>query len=448
MRNNTGIKKYILRLALPAIAGLSTQMILSLVDTAMVGRLGNAEYALAAMGLGVLATWALISFFSSLSTGTHVIVARRYGSGNYEGCGVTLNSSLILTFSVGLVVGILGVASAYHISDFFAADEKVGKLAGDFLFYRFMGIPFFLTTVSYRGFYFGIGKVKVFMFSGLVVNLLNILFNYGLIFGNFGLPAMGIAGSGLGSTLATVCEMIIYIAVSITPSYRRKYKYFRNFYADRDIIRSIFRISLPVSMQNVFLLIGFLSFVAITGLIGTEQQAASQVVISSLFLSIMPSFGFGIAVQTLVGNNLGSGKVMLAKIYGYETAKIATLYTSFIAALFIFLPRSVLGIITNNREVLEIAVPVIRIAGAAQLFYAVGIILANGLQAAGKTVFVMFAEVLTNWIIFVPLAYFLGVYMGYGLVGAWIMMPVYVIVYSLIIFLKFRYGRWQKGESI
>src|SRR3989339_1899122 len=96
--------KKILKLALPAIAGLSTQMVVSLVDAAMVGRLEEAQYALAAMGLGVLATWALISFFSSLATGTHVMVARKFGEENYIECGVTLNNSLIVGFTIGIIV--------------------------------------------------------------------------------------------------------------------------------------------------------------------------------------------------------------------------------------------------------------------------------------------------------------------------------------------------------
>ena len=85
--------KYILRIALPAIAGLSTQMIVSLVDTALVGRLPDTEFVLAAMGIGVLATWAVVSLFSSLATGTHVLIARRFGEKNYEDCGKVLNTS-------------------------------------------------------------------------------------------------------------------------------------------------------------------------------------------------------------------------------------------------------------------------------------------------------------------------------------------------------------------
>jgi multidrug resistance protein, MATE family len=437
--------KKILKLALPAIAGLSTQMVVSLVDSAMVGRLEEAKYALAAMGLGVLATWALISFFSSLATGTHVIVARRYGAKDFKGCGTALNSSLITGFSVGVVVALIGILFANDIADFFAADPQVAVYAGDYIFYRFLGIPFFLISVSFRGFFFGISKPKIFMFSGVMTNLLNVIFNYILIYGTFGFPRMGLAGAGLGSTLATTFDFIFYFSITMLPAYR-KYETFKKIRIDKAIIKKIYQISLPVSFQNVFILIGFLVFVAITGLIGTREQAASQAVISTLFISLLPCFGFGIAAQTLVGNNIGNGKLKLAKIYGFETAKIATYYTLLLGVIFLLVPHLMLLIITTDQSIIETAVPVLRIAGFAQIFYAVGVVLANGLQAAGKTMFVMLAEVFSNLVLFVPLAYFLGIYLGLGLTWAWSALPFYVLLYSAVIYREFNKGNWQKGS--
>ncbi len=436
--------KQILKLALPAIAGLSTQMVVSLVDTALVGRLEEATYALAAMGLGVLATWALISFFSSLATGTHVLVARKFGERDYDACSLALINSIIIAITVGTVVALFAVLVAHPAANFFAADKTVGKYAGDFIFYRFLGIPFFLISVSFRGFFFGINKTKIFMFSGLFTNLLNIFFNYMFIYGQFGMPKMGVAGSGLGSTFATIFDSLFYFAIILLPSYRKKYQIFKNFKLNFNIIKTIYKISLPVSFQNVFILVGFLSFVAITGLIGTTEQAATQAVISTLFMSFLPCFGFGIAVQTLVGNNLGSGKFNLAKIYGFETAKIATYYTLTLGIIFIIIPQYILQIITNDQSIIEVAQPVLRIAGFAQIFYATGVVLANGLQAAGKTFFVMISEVITNIIIFVPLAYFLGVYLELGLFWAWMALPLYIVIYSTVIFYKFRFTEWQK----
>lgn len=437
------INKQILRLALPAIAGLSSQMVVSLTDTAMVGRLDEAKYALAAMGIALMATWALVSFFSSLATGTHVLVARRFGNNDNVGCGDVINTSLILSVLIGIVVSFLGVKYAYRISDFFAADDVVGNLAGDYLHYRFIGIPFFLITVSYRGFFFGIGKTKVFMYSGIIINVLNIIFSYTFIFGAFGAPKMGLAGGGLGATLATICDSLFYFIITLQKNYRRKFYYFKRFSFNTNILKSILKISLPVSLQNVLILIGFLSFVSITGLIGTLEQAASQTVISSLFISLMPCMGFGIAAQTLVGNNIGSGKIKLAKQYGFETSKIATYYTLALGLIYIVFPQLVLYLVTTNKTVIETAVPVLRIAGFAQIFYATGIVLANGLQAAGESFFVMVAEVVTNWVIFIAMSYYLGVYLKLGLIGAWLALPLYVICYAAAVYLKFRFGKWQ-----
>jgi len=434
--------KKILHIALPAIAGLSTQMIVSLVDTAMVGRLTEATYALAAMGIGVLATWALISFFSSLATGTHVIVARRFGQKDFIECGNTLNNSLLISLSIGIIVAAIGAFFAKPISDLFASDDQVAYYASEYIFYRFLGIPFFLISVSYRGFYFGISKTKIFMISGIVTNLLNIVFNYIFIFGNFGMPRMGLAGAGLGSTLASSFDFFFYTAIMLLPSYRHKFQNFNRIKIDWEIIKAIWKISIPVSLQNVFILIGFLIFVAITGIIGTQEQAATQATISTLFISFLPCFGFGIAVQTLVGNNLGAKKFNLAKIYGIETAKVATIYTLVLGMFFIFLPQYVLLIITNDNSIIETAKPVLRIAGFAQIFYAIGVVLANALQAAGKMLFVMKAEVITNLFILVPLSYLFGVVLGYGLKGAWFAMPIYIIIYSAIILYKYLSKDW------
>ena len=439
--------KKILRVALPAIAGLSTQMVVSLVDAAIVGRLEEATYALAAMGIGVLATWALISFFSSLATGTHVIVARRFGEGNFIGCGEALNNSLIISFLIGIIVTVIGTTSANAIADFFASDDTVAYYASEFIFYRFLGIPFFLISVSFRGFFFGISKTKIFMITGLLTNLLNIIFNYILVYGNFGFPRMGVAGSGLGSTLATVFDASFYFVIILLPVYRKKFQNFKFFRLDKEIIKGIYKISLPVSFQNIFILIGFLSFVAITGIIGTIEQAATQAVISTLFISFLPCFGFGIAVQTLVGNNLGAKKFRLAKIYGFETAKVATIYTIVLGFIFIILPQYVLLIITNDKTIINTAAPSLRVAGFAQIFYGVGVVLANALQAAGRSFYVMKSEVVTNLVIFVPLAYFLGVYLKLGLTWAWMALPIYIILYSLIIYLKFNSNDWHTKIS-
>src|SRR3970282_596789 len=168
----------ILKITAPAIAGMSSQMVVSIIDTAMVGRLGDSSVALAAMGLGVLATWTLTSFFSSLATGTHILVARRHGQGRHTAVGIVLNNSLVLSLVLGIIFGVLGYFFAYDVIGLFSSDDKVAVAAGEYIKYRSIGLPFFLLGVSYRGFFYGIGHTKIFMFSAIITYIVNIVFNY------------------------------------------------------------------------------------------------------------------------------------------------------------------------------------------------------------------------------------------------------------------------------
>ncbi|HLB00324.1 MAG TPA: MATE family efflux transporter [Bacteroidota bacterium] len=436
----------IMQIATPAITGLSSQMVVSVVNTAMVGRLENTEVLLAAMGLGFLGSWAIASLFSSLSTGTHVYVARRHGEGNHRGVGAVLNNSLVICALLGVVFGCIGYYFSFDIINFFSADAAVARAGGEYMKYQFLGFPFFLLIVSYRGFFFGIGHTKIFMFSAIIVNVFNIFFNYLFIFGSLGFPRMELAGAGLGYSLSMALGWIFFVFVTFLGEYRKKYQYYSHFSISKETISQIVKISVPVSLQNILILLGFLSFVAITGWIGTIDQAATNVVTSAIFISLMPAFGFGIAAQTLVGQSLGKGDVRTAHAYGFETAKLGTIFTFTVGLVFCIVPDLVLGVITTNAGVIEVARPILRIAGVAQIFYASGIIFANALQAGGATVYVMWVEILTHWIIFLPLTYLFGIVLGWGVTGAWLALPVYILAYSTMNFMKFRSTGWIRTK--
>ena len=441
---HTALSADVLHIAVPTIAGLSSQMVVSIVNTAMVGRLADTQVQLAAMGLGFLGSWAITSLFSSLSTGTHVLIARRQGENNSLGVGEVLNNSLFICCILGIIFGAVGYFFSYNIIDFFSKDAAVTRAGALYMKYQFLGLPFFLLIVSYRGFFYGIGHTKIFMYSALIINVFNIFFNYLFIYGAFGFPRMELAGAGLGSSISMFLGFLFFLFVTFTPHYRKQYKYFSHFRLAGEVVKQIVKISVPVSLQNILILLGFLVFVAITGIIGTIAQASSQVVISALFISLMPCFGFGIAAQTLVGQSLGKGDIRRAQAYGYETARLGTIFTFIIGLLFFFFPDIIISVITNNNDVIEAARPVLQIAGIAQIFYGAGIIFANALQAGGATVYVMFVEVLTHWIIFLPLTYLFGVTLGWGLRGAWLALPVYILTYTSMNFLKFRSAGWLR----
>jgi MATE family multidrug resistance protein len=436
------LTREVLQISTPAVAGLSSQMVVSVVETAMVGRLENTKVVLAAMSLGLLATWAITSAFSSLATGTHVLTARRSGQKDFSGAGDVLNNSLLLSLFIGLVFALPGVLFAYHIINFFSASHEVALAGTGYMQWRFLGLVFFLFVVSYRGFFNGIGHTKIFMYSAIIINLSNIVLNYFLIFGVLGIPGMGLAGAGLSSAISNAIGCAFFVGATFLPAYRRTYRYYQGFRIRKDVLRQIVKISLPVSFQNILILLGFLVFAAICGVIGTTEQAATQVVITALFMSFLPCFGFGIGAQTLVGQSMGDGQHRLAYRYGMEAARLATYFTVIVGFFFILVPGAVISIITNNSEVAAVARPILRIAGVAQIIYASGIVLAHALQAAGATLYVMMVEVITHWVVFLPVCYLLGVVLGWGVVGAWLAMPVYITTYTLAIYLKYRSASW------
>jgi len=437
------LTRRVLKISTPAVAGLSFQMVVTVFETAMVGRLENATVVLAAMGLGALATWAITSVFSSLATGVHVLSARRSGERDYPGSGGVLNNALLLSLVLGLTFGLPGYLYSRGILEFFAADSAVAAAGTGYMQWRFLGLLPFLFVVSYRGFFNGIGHTKIFLYSALIINVSNVILNAILIFGGFGLPRMGMSGAGCASAISNVIGVLFFVAVSFAPYYRKRYEYYRALHLRWAVIRQIVKISLPVSFQNILILLGFLVFVAITGIIGTEQQAASQVVITALFMSFLPCFGFGTGAQTLVGQALGRGDVELARRSGSEAARLATYFTAVLGIFFVFAPDWVIVLITTDPTVTAVARPVLRVAGVAQLFYASGIVLAHALQAAGATVYVMLIEVVTHWVIFLPISYLLGVKLGGGLLGAWSALPIYIVSYTTFIILKYRKGDWH-----
>ncbi len=436
------LSREIITLAVPALAGLSTQMLVSVVDAAMVGRLD--EVALAGMGVGFLAIWVITSFFATFSTGTQTLVARRRGEENYEACSQVLNNSLIVALAIGSLLGYIGWQFSYEIAYPFSSTKEVARQAGSFLAWRFVGLPFFLITVAYRGFFFGVSDTRIFMHASIIVNLVNIALNYLLIYGVWGFPRMGLAGSALATTIATALGVIIFFFGSIRKQYIVRYRIFRTWRYRASIVKTMLRIALPVSFQYLFILLGFLLFLAIIGTIGTREQAASQAVITTILMGFLPTQAFGIAASVLVGQNLGTGNEKMAERYGFESARLGFYFMAAIGLVLFLIPDQVLYIITDKQAIIETARVPLRIVGASQAFYAIGIVLATALQGAGATVFVMFADIVCNWLIFLPLSYLFAVVLGGGIVGAWLSLPFYLILYALLMVWRFRHGSWKR----
>lgn len=432
----------VLVLAFPVILGLMSQTLLGLVDTAMVGRLG-AE-ALAATGFGSAVFMTLVNFFGALGIGTQALTARRYGEGDTMGSGKVLSNALMISLLIGIPLTLTGFFFSSHLFPLISEDAAVVTYGIGYLEYRFFGMAFMLINVALSRFFNGIGNTRIYMNASLIINGLNIVLDYLLIFGNFGFPRLEVTGAAIASTLATMIGTGYYLIAGMKKTYFNNYNYFNTKNLEWKNSLSIARISFPPGVQSLLTTAGFLTFLWIIGQVGTTEVAATIIIVRITAVALTSAFGFGIAAATLIGQYMGAEDPGNAEKSVWESAKIGGLFLGLFALAFVALPEPIIRVFTNDPKTIYASICPLIIIGLVQLFDAYRIVLGQALQAAGNPRWVMFMEVSVNWFVLLPLTYLLAKKSGLGLVGAWISMDVFVLVLAMSMIWKFRQGRWKK----
>jgi len=427
-------------LAFPVMLGMLSQVLLNVVDTAMVGRLSAA--ALAATALGSTAFLVIALTFESLGTGTQILASRRWGENDPLGSSRVLFNSLILTLPLGLLLSFLGASKILPFMHLLIADPEVLKLATVYTRLRFFSLFFILMVSSLRGYFDGIGKTGIRMQYMILVVGLNVVLNYLLIFGKMGFPRLEVAGAALATTFSVIIGAFYILACALLDKGLRRRPFFRRDNYCISIINKIFYFSLPKGLRMLFGFSAFLIFLKIVGLLGVAELAASNILITILSCTLLMGLGIGIAAATLVSNSLGARKPQAARYYGWASCRMGVAFMGLGGLAFILFPRFIVSVFTPDPTVIELAVVPLAILGAVQVFHAVGIVLTGCLEGAGATHWVLKMEIITHWLILIPLAYFLAVIAQFGIVGAWSAIGFLIVLYSLIMIIKFRGESW------
>jgi MATE family multidrug resistance protein len=429
-------------LAGPVIVGMISQTLLNVVDTAMVGRLGSTS--LAATGMGGLVFWLTLGSLSALNEGTQAITARRVGEGRSEAAGQVIDNSVVIALAMGLTTSVLGVLFAPKLFPLIIHDPEVGVLGSGYLRARYLGAVQFMLIFAFRGFFNGIGRTVIHMRIAILVNVVNVFLNWLLIFGNLGAPKLGVMGAGLASAAGTTAGAVGILWTAYLGSYRHKYQLLRKGNASWEVKKNIMRLALPTTVQHGLAMVAWTVFLSLIGLIGTVEQAASNVVVTIMSLSFLPGVSFGIAASTLISQRLGEQEPEEAELMGWEAAKLAALFMGSMGVVFLLFPELLLRIFTPEIEVIQTGVVPLRIMGAVQVFDGVGMTMGSALQGAGMNRWVMVVEVSISWFIFIPLAYLGGIVAGWGMFGAWSAVGVYLVMYAVACSWKFAGKSWQK----
>ncbi|HHT9119884.1 MAG TPA: MATE family efflux transporter [Candidatus Hypogeohydataceae bacterium YC41] len=436
------LNRNIARLAIPAAAENVLHMMVFIVDIIMVGRLGTK--AIAAVGLAGALNFVLTIVFSSLSAGTLSLVARHSGAMEKAQAERVAAQSLLLSIAVG--VAIAPILFFYSDGIFFlmGAEPEVTRLSTLYFATVISFLPCRLIILTCSASLRGAGDTRTPMLITLVMNVTNALFNWLLIFGIWIFPRMEVAGAAWGTVIAYLVGSTISLAVllrgkALVTLHLRDMMGF-----DGRVIKRILWISLPATLDAFLTQLGYLVFIKIVTMLGTVSLAAHQIAVRIESISFMPGYALGVSTATLVGQSLGAKKEDLARLSMKRNCFFALLLMCTFGVIFLLFPRQLAKVFGPEEDVLRLSSLCVMISAIEQPALAIYMVYAGGLRGAGDTMSPMLITIVGTLFFHVPMAYILGIVMGWGLAGIWFGAALDWIGRSIAVYILFRRGRWRK----
>jgi MATE family multidrug resistance protein len=428
--------KETIKLAYPVVIGQLGHMMLGVVDSLMVGRLGAVYLAAASLVNGLILLILVLGIGMSVALTPLVAIAK--GSEKHDECGIILRQGLLvnLIFSFLLVIVIYFLADLVYYLD---QPIEVAQYAESYLKILNISIIPFMLFQTYKQFSEGLSFTKPPMVILVVSNLVNAFGNWVLIFGNLGFPKMELDGAGYASLMTR-----IFMAIAIF-LYIRNAKSFKEFdpslkfkSINMPIIKKIVNLGIPGGFQMFFEVGGF-SFAAImVGWIGVNQLAAHQIALNLASITFMVGLGISISATIRIGNFLGKRDLAGIKKAGFTALFLVTLIMGSFGLLFFIFRNYLPTLYINDLEVIKIASSLIIIAAIFQIvdgLQVVGVGILRGLTDLKAPMFISFVA---YWIIGLPVAYLLGFVFQFGVEGIWVSFIVGLSLAAIFFFLRFR----------
>jgi MATE family multidrug resistance protein len=427
-------------LAYPVVLTQMSATAMGVVDSAMVGHLGATP--LAAVGFSAVWMWTFFSFFHGTVSGVQTFVSQHDGAGQPERCGAwawqalygalpfTLLCGLVLAPLVGPLVAMAGPSPELQ------ADARA------YILTRLPGDVSFVGVMTLTSFFRGIGDTRTPLYATLFANLVNAVLDYGLIFGELGLPAWGVAGAGFATSVANGVAGVLLVAAFRRDALRRRYAT-AAVAPSAAAIRRFLRTGLPIGGQWFIGMTSFAIFTTFVARMGDASMAASQAFVMLLSISFMQAIGISVAASTLVGRYVGAGDTPAAFRSFRSALGLGMALGAMVALLFVAAPGPLLRIFSDDPTVVALGRPLLLLGALFQVCDAVQIISEGALRGAGDTHWPFLVETTFGWGVFLPLAWLLGAPLGLGLTGAWIGGTLSLAVSASILVRRFRSGAWQ-----
>ncbi len=447
----------IIRIAWPSFIELLLTQLASMVDLMMVGSIGgtaNPEIgakALSAVGLTTQPKFLLMAAFIAMNTGVTALVARSKGQNKKEHANLIVRQGLLFTFCTTIILSILGVVFARPMVLFMGSTEEiVTKWATQYLQIQMAGFLTMALTSTITASLRAVGDSKTCMIYNLIANIVNVIFNWLLIYGNLGFPKMGVAGASLATVLGQLVAFVMALSVLIRGNGFLKLEFKLGFIPNKNVLSSIVNIGFPAMIEQLLMRAGMIIFAKTVASLGTIAYATHQVCMNIQALSFMTGQAFAVSATTLMGQSLGKRRVDMAQAYCSRTRTVGFVFSLILATVFIFFGGPIVNMYNSDPDIVRIGGTIMLFVAFLQPFQSSQFIIAGGLRGAGDTRTTAIITFITVLIIR-PVVAIIMVKLGYGLYGAWFALAIDQLVRSTMVVARYRSGKWKllkvKNES-
>jgi MATE family multidrug resistance protein len=311
-----------------------------------------------------------------------------------------------------IAAGLLAVTTA-HALPLMVDDPKMVASATRYLDVRVWGLPLTLTAFGLMSGLQGLGDSKARMQASVAGNAVNIVLDIVLVFGLGPFPRMEEAGAALATVIGAFVMLTVYA-----------WRYRRLFGMPRlpgaEVLRSALTVGLPAGSQALIETIAFATMNIVLARVGPVHLAASGIVLNIVSVSFLPGYALAEAGAILVGRYVGAGSSDAAKRSLRTSRSLALAFMGVCGLLFAIAGAEIVGLFTRDQEVVALAAQLMLVAAAFQLFDAVAMVHLSVLRAVGDTRYTLLVTSLASWTLLVPAVFALGLWAGWGAVGAWV----------------------------
>lgn len=419
----------LLRQSWPIAVSMLSYSVMTLVDTLVVSGLGTAE--LAGVGLAGTACVSMLCFAQGLFRGTKTLIAQGIGAGRSHETTRYVGAAIVLAVILGLIASVVSWIGADLLRNILSTAES-GDVAARYMRLRMLGAAAVLVFVAIREARYGWGETRTPMIAAVVGNILNIAL---CVFFVWGLH-WGIEGAAFATVIAHCSEAAIMLIAQKADGFG-----LREF--NRSHMLATLRLGVPTGIQFTLEVGSFLALASIIASMSEAQMAAHQIVLQLIHFAFLPPLAVSEAASVLVGQAVGAGQYPLVKTVFRKGLILTSVYALAWTLAFAVLGHSIGTAFTTDPVVLAVVTQLFFIAAVFQVFDGANLMARGTLRGAGDVVVPAWVGVATAWALTPPLAWFLGIELGWLAVGGWIGLCVEVLIGSAILVRRVERAQWK-----